>query len=311
MIRSARACFTVVVLLAFPFAALAAAVLVATPDELTARAEIVVNAIPTKIDLTDERGYKADSAVPTRLVVARLKVIGIVKGSAPGEIELRFPVLDIKAISGALINGPLDVTLDRGRRYRFYLRTVSGQSWYVTVLDGELDDGTAVQPLDDREADGSAPLLRAEAMKRAADYVTSSLPSADIAHMLVEARYRWSEPSWSFSYFFRDPATYPAGASDAQIIVAGDGSIDPRSWIADGIYRSADEIDQAQVGRAARLTLRAPYRSDPAEPLETVSGRIDAVAADTIELEGASSETAPVDFAIPKSDIVSVVLMTK
>ncbi len=122
--------------------------------------------------------------------------------------------------------------------------------------------------------------------------------------MQVDVHYRLSESAWYFSYFAADPAGYPTGASDAEVIVAGDRSIDPRSWIADGIYRSADAIDAAAVGRAVHLVLRAP---DPAAPPETVSGRVDAIADDRIEVYGASARTLPREMSIRKSDIVTVV----
>jgi hypothetical protein len=296
-----------VLLLAFPWPAPAREP-VATPDELLTRADLVVNAVPTRVLPTDTRGHKGSSAVPTRLVVARLQVIGVLKGRSAGEIELRYPALDVGAVRGALVHGPLDIRLETGRRYRFYLREVPGQSWYVTALDGELDDQSAVQPLHEKEASDSPPLLRQEAMERAAAYLTLRLPSRDPAAERVVAAYRWIQPAWDFTYFTGDPASYPEGASDAEIIVAGDRSIDPRSWVADAIYRSADAIDAAAVGRAVHLVLRTP---DPDDPPETVSGRVNAVAGDTIELYGSSSRSPLAQMSIPKSDIVTVVRMAE
>jgi hypothetical protein len=287
-----------------PATVLAARVPVTAPDELLPRADLVVNAVPTRIVVTEERGNKGDPAVPTRLVAAHLAVLGVYKGSAPGEIDLHFPTLDVGAVRGVLVNGPLDVALEPARRYRFYLRTAPGKSWYVTALDGDLDDGGAVQPLYDSESDVSAPLLRQEAAEHAADYVRSRRPGLDPARMQMDVHYRLSESAWYFSYFAADPAAYPTGASDAEVIVAGDRSIDPRSWIADRIYRSADAIDAAVVGRAVHLVLRAP---DPAAPPGTVSGRIDAIADDRIEIYGASARTLPREMSISKSDIVTVV----
>jgi len=312
MLRSIAACFIALVALSSPALAaslpvtvLAARVPIITPDELLPRADLVVNAVPSRVVATNERGVKGgDAAVPTRLVVAHLAVVGVLKGSAPDEIELHFPVLDVSAIHGALINGPLDIALEPGRRYRFYLKAVPGESWYVTALDGEMDDGGAAQPLHRDQTDASPPLLRQDAADRAADFVKSRRPSLDPAEMRVEAQYRLAESAWYFTYFAGDPAGYPVGASDAEVIVAGDRSIDPRSWIADGIYRSADAIDGAAVGRAVHLVLRAP---DPLAPPETVSGRIDAVADDRIEVYGASARTLPREMSIRKADIVSVV----
>jgi len=312
MTRPARAFFsTSLALVAFAYGAAAGRVQVVTPDELMTRASVVVNAIPLQIAPTGEHGRKGDSEAPTRLVLAHLKVIGVVKGSAPGEIELRYPVLDIDAFRGALINSPADIALETGRRYRFYLREAPGQGAYVGALDGEIDDAGAVEPLDDREADAAGPLLREDAMKHASDYVKSSMPAADFSRLQVETRYRRLEPCWSFTFYFGDPAAYPSGASDAEIVIAGDGSIDARSWVAQGIYRSAEQIDESKVGRAVRLILQPPRAADPAAPTETVSGRINAVDADTIELHGASPGTAPADLEIPKSEIVAVVLLAE
>ncbi|HUH84224.1 MAG TPA: hypothetical protein VLX85_06415 [Stellaceae bacterium] len=265
MLRSITACFVALVALSsaavaasVPATVLAARVPVTTPDELPPRADLVVNAVPTRIATTEERRTKGgDPAVPTRLMVAHLAVLGVLKGSAPGEIELHFPILDVAAVRGAVINGPRDVELQSGRRYRFFLRAVPGKSRYVTALDGELDEGGAVQPLNDREGDASPPLLRQEAADRVGDYVKSGRPALDPAQMHVDVSYRWSESAWYFSYFSSDPAGYPPGASDAEVVVLGDRSIDPRSWIADGIYRSADAIDESAVGRAVHLVLRA------------------------------------------------------
>ena len=176
-----------------PATVLAARVPVTAPDELLPRADLVVNAVPTRIVVTEERGNKGDPAVPTRLVAAHLVVLGVFKGSAPGEIDLHFRTLDVGAVRGVLINGPLDVALEPARRYRFYLRTAPGKSWYVTALDGDLDDGGAVQPLYDSESDASAPLLRQEAAEHAADYVRSRRPGLDPARMQMDVHYRMSE----------------------------------------------------------------------------------------------------------------------
>lgn len=254
---------------------------------------------------TDVKGQKGDPAVPTRLVVAHLQVVGLLKGSAAGEIDLHFPALDVGAIHYALVHGPLDVSVETGRRYRFYLRQIAGESWYVTALDGERDDQAAVQPLQEKETDASPPLLREEARGLAAEYLKSRLPSHDPAEMhVMVARYLWSDAAWDFVYFTGDPASYPEGASDAEVIVLGDRSIDPSSWIADAIYRSSDAIDTSSVGRAVHLVLRP---LDPGEPPQTVSGRVNAVGADTIELYGSSFQAAPSDMSIPKSDVVTVV----
>lgn len=312
MLRSIAACLFALVASSLPASAagvpatvLAERAPVTAPDELLARADLVVNAVPTRVAATEERGNKGgDPAVPARFVVAHLAVIGVLKGSAPEAIELRFPALDVGAVRGVLINGPLDVAVEPGRRYRFYLKAVPGESWYVTALDGALDDGGAVQASQRDETDASPPLLRQQAAKRAADYIKSHRPSLDPAQMRVEAQYRLSESAWYFTYFAEDPADYPVGASDAEVVVAGDRSIDPRSWIADAIYRSADAIDGAAVGRAVHLVLRAP---DPTAPPETVSGRIDAVADDKIEVYGASARTLPREVSIRKADIVTIV----
>ena len=293
-----------VLFLALPGRAAAREPVAAAPDDLLTRADLVVNAVPTKIVRTDVKGQKGDSTVPTRLVVARLRVVGVLKGSAGGEIELHYPVLDVGAVHGALANGPLDLAIDTGRRYRFYLHQAAGESWYVTALDGELDDQSAAQPLSRKEANDSPPLLRAEATERAAAYLKQRLPSRDPAQEHVAARYLWSEAVWDFTYFTGDPASYPEGASDAEVVVAGDRSIDPRSWVAEAIYRSADDIHEDAVGRAVHLVLRA---RDPDDPPETVSGRVNAIAPETIELYGSSTRTPLSDLSIPKADIVAAI----
>jgi hypothetical protein len=78
-------------------------------------------------------------------MIATVKLAKLIKGIIPSTFEIRYPQTDE---DDRVMNGPLQIDLAVGKRYRFYLNPVAGKKWYVGALAGEFDDGAAVQPLD-------------------------------------------------------------------------------------------------------------------------------------------------------------------
>ena len=134
-----------------------------THDELTDRAKVICNglvekAAPTGHDSTIT--FLGSEKFPVHIWHARIKVLAKFKGEAPPEIDLFYPQLDPAHIMG---NGPEQIDIQPGQRYRFYLKPALDGKGFVGTLDGDFDDGFAVEPLMKNEPDGSPPLLPKEA----------------------------------------------------------------------------------------------------------------------------------------------------
>lgn len=94
---------------------------------------------------------------PEVIMLAKIKMLGLSKGNAPTEIEFRYraPEPPSTTVSngvfvqvGHLIaDGPQHVTLEKGKRFRFYLQPDPAHAGYINVLEGHPDDCFAVQAL--------------------------------------------------------------------------------------------------------------------------------------------------------------------
>jgi len=210
------------------------------PDQLTDKAQIVCNGIPVKVTITDQKGQiqlLTNAPDPIRIVSATIKVLGTIKGHVNPEIEIHYPNLDDEALRAkginGVINGPQQIYLQTGQRYRFYLNPVPGHTWYVGALNGEFDDGFAVQELGAKESDADTPLLKDEAVKIATDYLLRQHPwFGQEFKAVLPKNFSASRPlQWTVVFYPKVPKVYPDWTSGAEIVINADRSIDADSWI--------------------------------------------------------------------------------
>jgi hypothetical protein len=114
------------------------------PEELAALAEVICEGTPTSVTFTADKVVMQD--VPMRIYLAKIKVAAKTKGDVSEEIELRFRRED-HGNGMAISNGPEQIRLEVGKKYRFYLKK-GEKGIYVGVLDDSYDDGFAVVPLE-------------------------------------------------------------------------------------------------------------------------------------------------------------------
>jgi hypothetical protein len=113
---------------------------------------------------------------PCSMIVfrVRVKVLHLLKGQAPSEIEFRYKNMDYTK-SAAIMDGPIEIHLRVNERYRFYLKPIEKDGSYVTIFDGRLDD-YSIEALTPSEADDSPGLARDEAIKIARNYIKAKEP---------------------------------------------------------------------------------------------------------------------------------------
>ncbi len=119
-----------------------------TQEQLTYKSQVVCIGVVVKVVATSEK-YRIQllTNTPDRVhtMIATVKVITAIKGNVPASLQIHYPQLDEDDV---VVNGPIQINLAVGKRYRFYLNPMAGKKWYVGALAGEFDDGAAVQPLD-------------------------------------------------------------------------------------------------------------------------------------------------------------------
>jgi hypothetical protein len=119
-----------------------------TQEQLTYKSRVVCTGVVVKVVATSER-YRIQllTNMPDRVhtMIATVKLTAVIKGNIPSTFQIHYPQVDEDEV---VANGPVQIDLAIGKRYRFYLNPVSGKKWYVGALAGEFDDGAAVQPLD-------------------------------------------------------------------------------------------------------------------------------------------------------------------
>jgi hypothetical protein len=250
--RLIRAAVFIIILLAV-FPAAARHIDIPSPDELTAKAPIICNGTVVALENTLKKGQAVlpgypQMTVATEIWKARIKVLSNFKGEVLDEIDLHFSQIDEHPEkTTAICDGPLRISLQLNKRYRFYLKPVPGQKWYVSVLDGDFDDAYAVQPLADIEPDDSPPpVSREEAIKCAANYVKKFKPTADISTIPPEAD-QW-DGKWTVE-FWTPPAKPHEYPPTAIIEVVGNRQIERDSWVGDIITTSVADLKASDIGR--------------------------------------------------------------
>lgn len=230
----------------------------AAPEELGQAAEIVVNGLVESVKLTDERGelrLGSNQPVPIRFAEATIKTLGVSKGEIAPVFTLRFATYEPDHAS-PIINGPLFTGVELGHRYRLYLKRKDGL--YAGVLDGEFDDGAAVQPLAPGESDASSPLLKEEAVALARHHFETLRPGVPISTTIANFS-SWNGARWTIQFYSAPPLKYPAFTSDASIVVDGARAIAPDSWVGREHPRKGLQLRAADVDRPVRLTVEGSF----------------------------------------------------
>ncbi len=122
-------------------------------EELRRLSSIVLQGTVTRIEHTDGKGSKklpGADPLPANEIRATIHVDVLEKGSAPP--DLVFHYLNVEP--GVLTrNGPIEIHLETGKRYRFYLKSVGKHHGeFVPVLQGQFDDGWAVETVETSKA---------------------------------------------------------------------------------------------------------------------------------------------------------------
>lgn len=132
-------------------------ILVPKPEEMADQATLICNGV---VEAITENSIDKDLVRPWDSVThltAKIKIVHVFKGNAPPEIEIAYR-------SGPHPpNGPYQIHLTEGERYRFFLKNGKSGSSFVSVLDKQYDDGFAVEPLAPKEPDDSPYVSEKEA----------------------------------------------------------------------------------------------------------------------------------------------------
>jgi hypothetical protein len=197
-------------------------VLEADPAEMKNGAGLVCNGVVLSVE---ETGLRRDVSYPDisppvfhfAQMKARVKVLHAFKGEPPAEVDLFYEVLDMKKYPQPMGDGPMRIWLEKGKRYRFFLKPDNGA--YVGLLDGRIDDSFAVQTLWPKEPDDSPGLTASDAIKIARDYLASQIPG-DTAPV---ARANCDGSTWIVWL----QKSNDSRSGYCAIQVRGDGTVDP------------------------------------------------------------------------------------
>jgi hypothetical protein len=194
------------------------------PEEMENMADLVCNGIVVSVDDTGLRREVSYPGVsPSDFVVrmkARVRVLHTFKGHAPTEFEFTYDVLDPMKYPQWPGNAPEHVSLQKGGRYRFFLKPGGKENLYLGVLDGKIDDGFAVQLLWPNEADDASYLKKDEAVQIARDYLAAKRPGVQFTGNIMAY---CQGSTWSVIL-----SESPDSSSNyAAITVRGDCTVDP------------------------------------------------------------------------------------
>ena len=195
-----------------------------TPEELTEKSSFVCNGTPTEVVTNGETGTKGHALFPTVGYSAKIRVLKVLKGGPTiATITLRYFHIasGFQLVPGAVMqDGPREICLEQGRRYRLYLRRSEEQQVYVPCLMGaSIDDGSSAEAFAEGQADDSKPFTIGEAVKMAEDYLKKNRPDTAIESSATFAQY-WSEgcwdakpmspPYWEVTFYRKAPGGVPS-----------------------------------------------------------------------------------------------------
>jgi hypothetical protein len=255
-----------------------------TLAELAKRADIICTGIPLKVEVIEEK--KAEDFLnyiippPKRITVARIKVTAVTKGVLPGEIELRFPAPAQKTLTLDAGEAGEDIKLEPGVHYRFYLKRVPGELWYVSALDGEAHEGPAVR----QTGKEPPPLPKEEAVELAKIDFLKTDSTAPAGPEKARALYNPEDSSWMVLLY--PGKSNDADAWDARIYVNPDKSIDDKSVI---FGRTGDDFNKALTGKHVEITLLPTGSKIPV----TVRGVVEKTGSRTVTLQVDGTKSTP------------------
>ncbi|MGA3171870.1 MAG: hypothetical protein ABSE62_12765 [Chthoniobacteraceae bacterium] len=116
------------------------------PDELCERSSLVCDGMVLDVTPREFKEEKKNNGntLPVRVYSAKVKVLSVLKGKPVDTLEMRFEVRDTR---GMVTDGPREISLKEGEKYRFYLNQDANKNCYWGYLQGELDDAQSVGPI--------------------------------------------------------------------------------------------------------------------------------------------------------------------
>lgn len=150
-----------------------------TIDELAARSAVVANGLVLNVSPDGPAPPKrllSNTPVPQQAFRAQVKILAAFQGQPAAAIAVRYNATDMEK-ARMIMNGPREIFLEKGKRYRFYLNPAPDGDGYVGALAGEFDDGSAVQALAPGVADDAKPVTLERAVEIARAYVAAHWPA--------------------------------------------------------------------------------------------------------------------------------------
>jgi hypothetical protein len=144
-----------------------------TPDEMDKASTLVCNAVVESITDTGKPDNQGNWT--QKRMEAKLKLLHVFKGNASSEITISYRALDLSH-DQFVDDGPQDIQLKVGGRYRFFLVPDQVPGVYTDVQWQTSDEEFAAQPLGAQEHDDSPYIGQEEAAKIATDYVQAHAP---------------------------------------------------------------------------------------------------------------------------------------
>ena len=207
-----------------------------SPEELEKGSTLVCNA---SVESVVDTGKPATGKwVPEKRMEAKLKVLHVFKGEAAPEIVVAYRTIDWKRVNEVVDDGPQEIQLKVGGRYRFFLVPDQAPGVFLDVQWKTPDEFYAVQPLGGTERDDNPCLGSSGASKIAAAYVQAHTPA--ILHHLPIA---WIEclpvlglptppddipPGIGTQYIVEFNGNPSNPKESAHVVVWGDGLVDEK-----------------------------------------------------------------------------------
>lgn len=206
-----------------------------SPEELEPQASLICNGTVLSIE---ETGIKThfpypDTSPPAYLenvMRARIEVRHVFKGQVPAVIEFTYRVRAYEHESTDQVEfsgGPMHVALEKGQRYRFFLKPGGLPDQYVGVLNSDTNDIFDVETLWPNEPDDSPYLHKEDAIMIAREYARSKKIElkADWSTARVDGPIGDEKNGATWRVVFSNPQVKSHGF--LAIVVRGDRTVDP------------------------------------------------------------------------------------